>query len=329
MKSIFHIVNPNGLGHLRRSIFIWNNINIENLNITLLIDNSQKKYISFFKPKKNISFKLMNFNGMITLLNIKNNNFVSNYFEMHKEFNNSFNFQDVDLLISDNTLFDFREFCKNYLVFGSFFWHDIIKDNNSLNEVYQNEKKILLKNSPEIYGISNFLSGSLKEYDFVRDIGWLVRQKKKSKSIERKLGFLFSGGLGDMKVSKIIEIINVLNNSSLGFNIYSSHKYKFINNSINFNFDKDWDKIDFMIARPGIGSISDCIENRLPILAVGENTNPEIISNAHAISELNIGFNYVNKKFDLNFLDKLENINFNNLNLEGQKEISEIIKNKL
>jgi hypothetical protein len=329
MKKIVHIVNPNGLGHLRRSIFIWNNINIKNISIRLLIDNSQEKYLSFFKPKSFISFKFLNFNGMITLSNIKNKNFVSNYFNMHKEFNNSINFQNIDLLISDNTLFDFGEFCKDYLVFGSFFWHDIIKDNNSLKEVYQNEKKILLKNSPEIYGINNFISGSLKEYDFVRNIGWLVHQKKKSKSIQRRLGILFSGGLGDMKISEINFIIDVLRKSSLEFNIYSSHKYKFINNSISFNFDKDWDKIDFMIARPGIGSISDCIENNLPILAIGENNNAEIVSNAYTISELNIGFDYVNKKFDLDFLDKLENINCDNLNLKGLEDVFNNIKNKL
>lgn len=330
MKKVVHIVNPNGLGHLRRSIFIWNNINIKNLSIRLLIDHSQEKYLSFFKPKKYLSFELMNFNGMITLSNIKNKNFVSNYFNMHKKFNNSIDFQETDLLISDNTLFDFGEFCKNYLVFGSFFWHDIIIDNIFLKEVYQNEKKILLKNSPEIYGINNFISGSLKEYDFVRTIGWLVHKKKiKSKSIQRRLGILFSGGLGDMKISKIDFIIDILRDSSLDFNIYSSHEYKFINNSVSFDFDKDWDKIDFMIARPGIGSISDCIENKLPILAIGEDNNAEIVSNAFTISELNIGFDYVNREFDLNFLDKLENINWDNLNLKGLEDVFNNLKIKL
>ena len=132
-----------------------------------------------------------------------------------------------------------------------------------------------------------------------------------------------------MKISKIDFIIDILRDSSLDFNIYSSHEYKFINNSVSFDFDKDWDKIDFMIARPGIGSISDCIENKLPILAIGEDNNAEIVSNAFTISELNIGFDYVNREFDLNFLDKLENINWDNLNLKGLEDVFNNLKIKL
>ena len=326
MKEIVHIVNPNGLGHLRRSIFIWNNVNISNVRVKLLIDHSQSKYLSFFNPKPFISFENMDFKGMISLSNIKNKDFILHYFKLQEKFNNSTNYEEIDLVISDNTLLDFSSFCDNYLVFGSFFWHDIVKNNSSLEEVILNEKKIIELNAPRIYGIDNFISGSLKEYDFVGNIGWLVNQKKRSKCRRRNLGVLFSGGLGEIEISMVDAIIDVLSKSSIEFDVFSSHKYNFITNSISFDFDKGWDKIDFVISRPGIGSISDCIENNLPIVAIGEITNSEMVFNARAISDLNIGFDYVNKKFDLDFLDKLEVINTDKLSLKGLNDVSNIIK---
>ena len=329
MKKIVHIVNPNGLGHLRRSIFIWNNVNINKFSVKLFIDQSQNKYLSFFKPKPFISIEIMDFKGMITLSNIKNKDFTLHYFNLHERFNNSINFKEVDLLISDNTLFDFNKFCNNYLVFGSFLWYDIVKNNTSLSEVILNEKKILETNLPEIYGIKNFISESLKEYNFLHEIGWLVHQKKKLNRINPKSGILFSGGLGNMSISYINLILEKLRESSIDFDIYSSINYKFIKNSIHFDFDKDWGKIDYVIARPGLGTISDCIENNLPIIAIGETNNPEIVSNARFISECNIGFDYVNKHFDNEFLSKSENINYDSLSLNGLDEICNVIINKL
>ena len=91
MKEIVHIVNPNGLGHLRRSIFIWNNVNISNVRVKLLIDHSQSKYLSFFNPKPFISFENMDFKGMISLSNIKNKDFILHYFKLQEKFNNSTN----------------------------------------------------------------------------------------------------------------------------------------------------------------------------------------------------------------------------------------------
>ena len=111
--------------------------------------------------------------------------------------------------------------------------------------------------------------------------------------------------------------------------IYHSINYKFIKVSKIFDFNNDWGKIDFVIARPGIGTISDCIENQLPIVAIGEKSNSEIAFNASKISQFNLGFDYVNNPFNLDFIDKKDNINFNEVNTNGINEIEKIIYEKL
>ena len=329
MKKIIHLVNPNGLGHLRRSIFIWNNNKLTDLNVKICIDISQVMYLNLFNPINQISFEIMDLSGMITLKNIKNKSFVKDYFNFHNYIKKFAFIKNADLIVSDNTLIDFNAFSKNYLVIGSFLWHDIIKHKSELLDVFNHEITLLKKNKPCIYGINGFLHGSLIEYNFSYGLGWLVNNKAsiKVKSNNSKLAVLFSGGLGDMKSDVILKIVQVLLKKDI--EIYHSINYKFIQVSKIFDFNNDWDKIDFVIARPGIGTISDCVENQVPIVAIGEKSNSEIAFNALKITQFNLGFDYVNNPFNLNFLSKKKKIKFNNINRNGLKEIEKIINEKL
>ena len=46
-----------------------------------------------------------------------------------------------------------------------------------------------------------------------------------------------------------------------------------------------------MIARAGIGAITDAVTYSVPILAVGENENPELVFNAQKVESLGFGIN--------------------------------------
>ena len=325
-KKILHVVNPNGLGHLRRSIFIWNNLKICNADVTIIIDHSQKFFLKFFKPKSYITFEFFDFSGMIALPNLKGEYFSDNYFKFHENFYERFK-QTVDLLISDNTLLEFKKISKNYIVIGSFFWHDLISENSTYNKVYLNELKLLESHKPNIYGIKNFISGTLGTYENTHEVGWLIDRKKINKSKNTEIGILFSGGLGDLELSYFDNILNLIDKKLPDATIYCSHRYSFIKNSKPFDFSEDWSKINFVIARPGIGTISDCIENMVPIISIGEKTNLEISHNAKSISNLEIGFDYVNKTFDLDFINALDEINYQKIDSNGLSLISEIILN--
>ena len=114
MKKIIHLVNPNGLGHLRRSIFIWNNIKLTNLNVKICIDISHVKYLNLFNPSDQISFEIMDFSGMITLKNIKNKSFVKDYFYFNDYIKKIDFIKNANLIVSDNSLIDFNAISKNH-----------------------------------------------------------------------------------------------------------------------------------------------------------------------------------------------------------------------
>ena len=65
----------------------------------------------------------------------------------------------------------------------------------------------------------------------------------------------------------------------------------------------------------------------VPIISIGEKTNLEISHNAKSISNLEIGFDYVNKTFDLDFINALDEINYQKIDSNGLSLISEIILN--
>ena len=315
-KKIIHLVNPNGLGHLKRAIFIWNNIFREDLIVELVIDYSHEKSLTYFNLNPSILISKMNLDGMISLSNIKSDDFKSNYYNLHNKLISSDYLKDADLIISDNSVLDFSKINSKFMMIGSFLWLDILKGNDFFKDIYNNELKMLNNNQPEIFGIKNFISGSLVNYSNLKKTGWYGINRKREFNLSKK-GILFSGGLGNLTEDFFNDILLRIKDHKTDYQIYSSINYRFINNSLNFNFNEDWDKISFVIARPGIGTITDCIENKVPIIAIGEKYNSEIVANASQLAKFNIGFDCVSKPFNLDFLSKINNINFDKVDFSG------------
>ena len=77
----------------------------------------------------------------------------------------------------------------------------------------------------------------------------------------------------------------------------SDFKYKI------FGFNHiDFKKIDLIIGRPGIGTLTDCVTYSIPIFGVGEPDNLEIQHNLSKIESSSFGFNISLKNENINLL---------------------------
>ena len=109
------------------------------------------------------------------------------------------------------------------------------------------------------------------------------------------------------------------------FESYGDDKVK------SFGFSsKEFDQLDYIIGRAGLGTITECIKYRIPFLALSDDANTELVWNGKRITELGIGFVLKNGVKDIainSLINKrnkfLENIQKRPLN--GEKEILDFL----
>ena len=88
------------------------------------------------------------------------------------------------------------------------------------------------------------------------------------------------------------------------------------------------------MCRPGLGIITHCIENYIPLIALfDKNDSSEIIELAERVEELGIGFKQnVNKKFNYVKMSLYKDNSiymYNQFDKDGYKKIASYIKNLL
>lgn len=318
--KITHLVNPNGYGHLRRAIFFWSRVKAE-IDLEIWIDHSQVQTLEYFNHSLRKNIVVKDFSGMITLKSIKTIDFYRKYKELHESIEKELRLKTSNIIISDNTLINFKVFpqAQGYIL-GSFLWSDL----DLPQEIIKEEQKIISLNQIELIGINNFIS-TRNESISKLETGWFI-DKKKYTCTDSKNIILFSGGLGEIPKDAIFNYFGDVRRLFPKYEIHASHKYqKVLSDTKSFSFKTgDWEKVYFCIGRPGIGTISDCINYNIPLIAIGEISNQEIRFNAQKIEELNIGMNYLDKSLDENIL-KTEFTGFSAINREGVKDLKQIL----
>ena len=70
--------------------------------------------------------------------------------------------------------------------------------------------------------------------------------------------------------------------------LYSN--FETIENVDVFHFtEKEFRELNLVLARPGLGTITDCIRYSIPLISFYENNNAEMIHNAERIKQIGIG----------------------------------------
>lgn len=318
--KITHLVNPNGYGHLRRALFFWSRVKAE-IDLEIWIDHSHVKTLEYFNHSLEKNIVAKDFSGMITLKSVKAIDFYKKYKEFHESIEKELRLKTSNIVISDNTLINFKVFPKAQgYILGSFLWSDL----DLPKEIIIEEQKIISTNQIELIGINNFIS-TQNELISKQETGWFI-DKKKCTCTDSKNIILFSGGLGEIPKDAIFNYCRDVRRLFPKYEIHTSHKYQeVLSDSKSFSFKTgDWEKVGFCIGRPGIGTISDCITYNIPLIAIGEISNQEIRFNAQKIEELNIGINYLDKSLDENIL-RTEFTGFSAINREGVKDLKQIL----
>ncbi len=328
-KNIALIACSNGLGHVKRLLTIAYKLSLYGCHCDLYALNSSCE--KFLKNLKIDNLNIKNFDTKTSIMNWK-----KNYnFDWLKKIKN---IESYDYVISDN-LIEILELRPDSWITGSFFWHNSIK--NLPIDLIEKCNNILNKHSPNLICSSLFAPSYFNQYKNLNLVGLYTFNEKKKFRVNRKKDLLISCGYGGLLKSLFLNFVksydfsNHFENIWIEPSLYDNKMSKYIKPAT-YNEDM-YKKVSVAIIRPGIGTVTDCLQHGVKIFSIVEFENKEIEFNAKVLEEKNLGYKFESfdeafQKVCLYINDKKEqNIfreNLLSLDLSGASQTARIILNK-
>jgi hypothetical protein len=307
-KSIAFYCCTNGIGHFKRVSEISKYLT-DSFNISIFCTKDQIERVGKIKKVKYEIYKVPNIDWALVLNNLTDQMFTT-YFQWLSIYGPTT--KNYDIVISDN-LVGLLKYREDIILQGSFFWKDVLLSKIGTNKVTAQEEELLSIYTPKLLTNKYVETQSVKVYP-------------------NRIQF----GFGFEKQRSIFDTINVnlINDSSLK---YLPSYIKFIENlkiENNLTFINNFSYINKvrMFARPGVGTITHCVENNIPLIALYDNEDSqEIIELAQTVEDLGLGFKQdVNQPFNSVKFNRLDsNIHTNvreKIEMEGYKKIARYIK---
>lgn len=325
----------NGLGHLRRLVSLYLFFKKKKLQPTLFAE--KQKILKLINLKQIKSLSVYEFKSKTSMKNLIN----GEAYNWEKKLPN---LDIFEIIISDN-LPDILDIRKDTILSGSFFWHDTLENINK--KIKKKHMSLISKYNPTIVSSNLFTNTSMKKYQNIIHVGLfklnnyiLKKNRKRSKK-----DLLISIGLGgNLNNDFTIKLINYLiaNKPSFRFEnlwvepkIYKKSMPKFVKKADYSN--KMFSTLKLAIVRPGIGTVTELIYNKVPIFCVHEKDNKEMIFNSKIISQNFFGYDFksISKTTKLisEFITNKNKVTFykqnKKISFSGNEDFYKVIKNKI
>jgi len=324
------IPSNNGLGHVKRMVLLSNYL-AKNHSVKLI---AQPNKINKFKINNKV--KIHKFEIDLEISKKKYNydwceNLNKKLLEEKKE----------EITITDN-LPEIIKYKKNSILFANFFWHQILKINLRKKNIIN--KEIKLNRFPVICNYL-FVHKKIINNFKIKRVGFFGKFRGKKKKIIKNILISIGTAKIETKTLKNInkevdEIIDKFDNQKIIFFIdpliFKKLNLKFRKNVLIANYSTDmYKKIDLAIIKPGLGTITSCLEYSIPMICYMKNFNKEFEYNSNIILKKKLGFKVSNLKKIFNIIKyKIDNNTYlNNYYLKckkikwnGESEVESIIK---
>lgn len=323
------IACSNGYGHIKRLLCLSEAFKQKGITPTLF---AQEKKIRILSKILNINPPIFyNFN---TKSDIKYQN--AQGFESKEWIYKIPTLKKFDHVISDNLL-EILEIREDAWISGSFFWHKALKGFPSSKKNYYEE--LISKLKPKVVSSCFFAPDYIGQYSNLFKIGLFSFDKIQKKKNRENL--LISCGKGGQSINQtknfVSSIMDIQSESNFNkiFIEPSLYHTKMPNWILPAEYNDDmYSSIKSAIIRPGIGTVTDCINYSVPMYCFYEKQNNEMRFNAENIEKKGIGIN--SKTIEVawdqcNFSYKSSDRKyfqmdlFSRINLKGAQDFVEII----
>lgn len=307
-RSIAFYCCSNGLGHYKRISEVAKKLT-DTCNITIYCSEYQPKKIGFVDDVNYIFYKLDNLRWD-KILEGKYSEVEINYFDWIMEYGPTTAYYDI--VVSDNIvgLLNFRD---DVILSGSFLWKDVFKSHIGQNNISSHDEVLLESYKPTLITNKYVETQSVKEYSNKIQYGFGCPQEMKVAS-DTKYTMLQYPSLPYLKeYNKYLDLLQDI--EELG-----------CTKDLSYIYDTR------MVARPGVGTITHCVQYRIPLIALySEKDSEEIVELAHRVEELRIGYKQnINEPFNMKNIKLLrDNTNYcyaESFEKDGYKNIAEYLK---
>lgn len=200
-----------------------------------------------------------------------------------------------DLIISDNHVLPLSLFEKVILM-GSFLWHDATQSSKKeLNEIVAFEIELLRNKPTSLICLGDMVMPSLNNQVTLLKQGWFTKREDLPYADLNRKNILFTGGGTELINKNLLKLILVIAEKYTEYEYFVDSKLFKLGKGLNsklklFSFsDEDFASLAYVICRPGIGILTDCIRFSIPPIVLNDGFNHEINHNSEMINELGIG----------------------------------------
>jgi hypothetical protein len=323
------LVCSNGFGHLKRCLQVAEHIPPE-----FTINFFCKEFLINF-ARKEANFKYGSSINFISKYSFNEFSWIDEnqitwekYNAWKKILESSSELINSHLVVSDNHVLPGSLF-NNVIFMGSFLWHDsTTSKDKQVNEIISHEKFILSTKPFSLLCVSDMVMPSLSNQVCKLDQGWFTARKEFIKKQGPLKKILITGGGTELMNNQLAELLFCLNNLNPKSIFYLDHKLylhalKLSHGFRLFNFtEEEFESLDIIICRPGIGILTDCIRYSVPCIAMNDSFNREINHNMTRVNELGIGMG-----FDFNDLPIIDLATLINNFINNSEFISGCINN--
>lgn len=276
LRTLGVVVSANGFGHIRRQLMIASGLLGQDSQLRVVFGITEAQYKRFFPEISKVGSRLIVLPGL-TGNSPRWLHDPSYYNEMNlngweTDLRASPDLYQADYLVSDNLVGVLTHRPDAWLS-GSFLWSDVLEAHQAANvaceRFIKRERSLLEKLRPPMIANRYLVTPGVAKRTQLVEVSWMIEEPKVIGNIKRDVVLIHGGGtrtLDDVvvKIHRILDEAGVQTVTDLE------------NDPGRFDYEEEsWSRIGLVICRPGVGTVTECVKWRIPILAIPDHTNNE------------------------------------------------------
>jgi hypothetical protein len=196
----------------------------------------------------------------------------------------------ADLVLSDN-LAGVLEHRPDAMLLGSFLWSDVLAaaypDSSTAQAFVEHERALLAKHRPSMLCVGDIAMPGVLERTHAVALPWMCEHDRVTATPPSRPRIMVIGGATGAADGMLARIVRALVAHG-GWDVASPPH---LGAPIAFDFGpEELASATLVVCRPGVGTITDCVAQHVPMLLVRESeSNVELSFNAKRLGELGIG----------------------------------------
>ena len=323
-KHLAILVSANGYGHIRRQILIATELLKHNSNLRVSFAITDAQHRRFKVEIENLGARAEAVVG-ITEDSVRWRHDAASYTDANlngweSELKVTPQLINADFVMSDN-LVGVLETRPDTVLSGSFLWHEVISahaiSNTACRKFVEREINLLQTHTPRMICNADLATPAVLSLTNPVLMPWMVEELSESQlatqvlqgGSQRSAILVHGGGTRtlDTRVRAIAELLRVN-----GHVVYTDLE----DDSMCFDYqDSTWQKLGVVICRPGVGTATECVKWRIPIVLIHDQTNVEAEFVAARLKKLELAHDCEfdsNESETINLVAKLLSVNKNN-----------------